>query len=45
MTDLGTLPGGTNRSADTINDESQIVGMSVAETGERHAVLWPLRSG
>ena len=45
MTDLGTLPGGTSSSAVSVNDKGQIVGMSDTEAGERHAVLWTLRSG
>ena len=38
--DLGTLPGGTFSSAQSINDRGQAVGTSNTGTGARHAVLW-----
>ncbi len=41
MTDLGTLPGGTNSSANDINSNKEIVGQS--ETGgvaTEHAIYW-----
>ncbi len=37
--DLGTL-GGELSAAHEINDQGQIVGWSVTETGETHAFLW-----
>jgi probable HAF family extracellular repeat protein len=44
MVDLGTL-GGTKSHAVAINNNGQIVGWATTETGQRHAVLWTLRSG
>ena len=45
ITDLGTLPGGTNSRAVELNDGDQVVGWATTKTGQRHAVLWTLRSG
>jgi probable HAF family extracellular repeat protein len=40
MTDLGTLPGGTNSSGAAINDRGQVAGGSDTASGQNHAVLW-----
>jgi probable HAF family extracellular repeat protein len=40
MTDLGTLPGGTESFAYGINDRGQVVGSSQTASGENHAFLW-----
>jgi probable HAF family extracellular repeat protein len=40
MTDLGTLAGGTNSSASTINSLGQAVGYSQNAAGNDRAVLW-----
>ena len=44
MTDLGTLPGGSNSYigsyADGINNAGQIVGYSLTASGDTHAFLW-----
>ena len=45
MADLGTLPGGTNSRAVALNDHDEIVGWSTTKSGQRHTVLWTLRSG
>ncbi len=45
LTDLGTLPGGKNSSGTALNERGQIIGWSTTKTGERHPVLWTLRSG
>ena len=44
MTPLGSL-GGTQSYAAALNDRGQIVGWATTKTGQRHAVLWSLRSG
>ncbi|MHC4714151.1 MAG: DUF3466 family protein [Planctomycetota bacterium] len=40
MTDLGTLPGGTESWAYGINDAGQVVGWARTATGEKHAFVW-----
>ncbi|MGZ4418635.1 MAG: hypothetical protein ACXVRV_10715, partial [Gaiellaceae bacterium] len=45
LTNLGTLPGGKNSSANALNERGQIVGWSTLKTGERHAVQWTLKTG
>jgi probable HAF family extracellular repeat protein len=40
MTDLGTLPGGIQSVAFSINGSGQVVGHSWTASGEIHAVLW-----
>ena len=45
LTDLGTLPGDRSSAATAINNHDQIVGVSTSKSGQRHAVLWTLRSG
>ena len=45
LTDLGTLPGGNDSRAVAINDRGQVAGYSTTKDGQRHAVLWTLRSG
>ncbi len=42
--DLGTL-GGTNSSAQDINDNSTVVGYSETATGETHAFIWRAKLG
>ena len=44
-TDLGTLPGGSKSYASAINNKGQIVGWATTKNGQKHAVLWTLRSG
>ena len=45
LTRLGALAGAKNTRAVAINEHDQIAGSSATKTGQRHAVLWTLRSG
>ena len=45
MTDLGVLPEGKTSAATAINSHDQIVGWATTKRGQKHAVLWTLRSG
>jgi probable HAF family extracellular repeat protein len=40
MEDLGTLPGGSESIAFSINPAGQVVGYSTTAGGDSHAVLW-----
>lgn len=40
ITDLGTLPGGTQSNAQWINDAGQAVGAGNTAGGTQHAILW-----
>ena len=45
MTDLGVLSEGKTSAATAINNNSRIIGWAMTKTGQKHAVLWTLRSG
>ena len=46
VTDLGTLPGGTESMADAINPAGQMTGWSSTSTGDLHGAVWtPTGSG
>ncbi len=46
MTDLGTVPGGKEKAAVRCDQRhGHIVGTATTKNGQRHAVLWSLRSG
>jgi probable HAF family extracellular repeat protein len=45
ITDLGTLPGGQASGATELNNRGQIIGWSTTKNGQKHAVMWTLRSG
>ena len=45
MTDLGTLPGGTNSSAFAINAAGQVTGNAETAGGDRHAFRWTASGG
>src|SRR5215213_3163155 len=40
ITDLGTLPGGNESGAYSINSRGQVVGTSTTASGRYHAFLW-----
>ena len=40
MTDVGTLPGGTNSVANAVNDHAQVVGVSSSAPGQSRGFIW-----